>query len=143
MRWWRWWSKFEVMKQMMDVFGDVEPFLENTSVSTATVEKLLSVLRNPSEKARLMVELAVTIDTGMPFVKATYNLEGDGPLVLSCYETIRELNATARQANYPNLLAVASQVSFGDARLESELMQHAKNCVNPSISYYFQQISTK
>ena len=48
MRWWRWWSKFEVMKQMMDVFGDVEPFLENTSVSTATVEKLLSVLRNPS-----------------------------------------------------------------------------------------------
>ena len=90
-----------------------------------------------------MVELAVTIDTGMPFVKATYNLEGDGPLVLSCYETISELNATARQANYPNLLAVASQVSFGDARLESELVQHAKNCVNPSISYYFQQISTK
>ena len=53
-----------VMKQMMDVFGDVEPFLENASVSPATVEKLLSVLRNPSEKARLMVELAVTIDTG-------------------------------------------------------------------------------
>lgn len=104
----RWWSKYEVMKQLMDLFGDVEPFLEEVTVSPATVEKLLSVFRNPREKKLLQVELAVTIDAGMPFVKATYNLEGDGPLVLTCYDTISALNMSARQAHYPNLDAIAA-----------------------------------
>ena len=53
-----------------------------------------------------MVELAVTVDAGMPFVQAMYNLEGDGPLALTCYETISALNAAARQAYYPNLRTV-------------------------------------
>ena len=70
----RWWSKFEVMNQLMDLFGDVQLFLEeHTSISPATRGKLLAILQNPQDKAHLMVELAVTIDAGMPFVKATYN----------------------------------------------------------------------
>ena len=68
----------------------------------STIEKLLSVLRNPQEKKLLQVELAVTVDAGMPFVKATYNLEGDGTLALTCYDTISTLNISARQAHYPN-----------------------------------------
>ena len=60
-----------------------------------TVEKLLSVLRSPHEKKLLQVELAATIGAGMPFVKATYNLEGDGPLVLS-YDTTSALNMAAK-----------------------------------------------
>ena len=89
-----------MMKQLMDLFGDVQPFLEdNTSISPATRGKLLGILQNSQEKAYLMVELAVTIDAAMPFVKATYVLEGDGPLALSCYETISALNAAARQAH--------------------------------------------
>ena len=138
----RWWSKFEVMKQLLDLFGDVLPFLElNTSISPATRGKLLSILHDPHEKSHLMVELAVTIDAGMPFVKATYNLEGDGPLALTCYEAISTLNAAARQAYYPNLMSVASQISSGDSQMESELVQHAKSCVQPGLTYYFQQIS--
>ena len=72
----------------MDLFGDVEPFLQEVTVSPATVEKLLSILRNANEKKLLQVELAATVDAGLPLVKCTYNLEGDGPLVLSCYDTI-------------------------------------------------------
>ena len=49
----RWLSKYKVMKQLMDLFGDVEPFLEEVSVSPVTVEKLLSILRNPREEASL------------------------------------------------------------------------------------------
>ncbi len=64
---------------------------------------LLAILQNPQEKAQLMVELAVTIDASMPFVKATYNLEGDGPSALTCYKTISSLNVAARQTHYPNL----------------------------------------
>jgi len=74
----------------------------------------------------------------MPFVKATYNLEGDGPLALTCYEPISALNVVARQADYHNLAAVASHISSGDAQMERELLQHAKSCVQPGISYYFE-----
>ena len=100
----RWWSKFEVLKQLLDPFGDLIPFLEsNLDFAPATHGKLLAILNDPQQKQKLMIELAVTIDAGMPFVKATYNLEGDGPLVLTCYEIISALNTAARQAYYPNL----------------------------------------
>jgi len=38
------------------------------------------------EEFTLQGELAAVIDIGIHFVSATYDLEGDGPLVLSCYE---------------------------------------------------------
>ena len=86
-----------MMNQLLKFFGDVLPFLEeNTGLSPATRGKLLSILHDPQQKSYLMVELAVTVDAGMPFVQATYNLEGDGPLALTCYETISALNAAAR-----------------------------------------------
>ena len=102
----------------MNLFGDVEPFLQEATVSPATVEKLLSILQDTNEKKLLQVELAATIDTGMLFVKCTYNLEGDGPL-----------EAIARR--------IAS-----NAPEESDLLQHGKDCVQPGIAYYFQQVST-
>ena len=88
-----------------------------------------------------MVELAVTVDAGMRFVQATYNLEGDGPLALSCYETISVLNAAARQAYYPNLWAVTSEISSGNSLIEIDLVQHAKSFVQRGLNYYFQKLS--
>ena len=83
----RWLSKYKVMKQLMDLFGDVEPFLEEVSVSPVTVEKLLSILRNPREEASLD---GVSSNNWCRYAicKATYNLKEDGPLVLNCYDTI-------------------------------------------------------
>ena len=89
-----------------------------------------------------MVELAVTIDAAMPFVKATYNLEGDGLLSLTCYLAISALNAAAKQVNYTNLQALARDLFAGDRKKEEELSQYAKSCVQPGITYYFQQLST-
>ena len=88
-----------------------------------------------------MVELAVTVDAGMRFVQATYKLEGDGPLALTCYETISVLNAVARQAYYPNLQAVTSEISSGNSLIEIDLVQHAKSFVQPGLNYYFQKLS--
>ena len=66
-----------------------QSFLEtHTEISPATRGKLLSMLRDDEERKCLMVELAATIDAATPFVKATYNLEGDGPFALNCYEAI-------------------------------------------------------
>lgn len=55
-----------MLKQVLDLFGDVLPFLEeNTGFSPATRAKLLDMLNDPQQKPYLMVELAVTIDTGI------------------------------------------------------------------------------
>ena len=52
-----------MLKQVLDLFGDVLPFLdENTGFSPATRAKLLDMLNDPQQKPYLMVELAVTID---------------------------------------------------------------------------------
>ena len=45
----------------------------------------------------------LSVDVGKHFVKATYLLEGDGPLVFSCYE---------KQAPFPNFVKLlVSQTS--------------------------------
>lgn len=76
----RWWSKWEVMKQIMLCFGDVMPFLiENEDVGAAFRPKLLDLLNNPHKSSCLRIELAATIDWGEPFVKACYYLEGERP----------------------------------------------------------------
>ena len=43
--------------------------------------KLLEMLDDPTQKIKLLMELAVIIDADEPFIKATYRLEGDGLLV--------------------------------------------------------------
>ena len=68
----RWWSKWEVAKQLMELFGDVLPFLEcSEDVGLATRAKMREILANPQSKALLQLELAVTVDAGLPFVQAT------------------------------------------------------------------------
>ena len=57
------------------------------------------------------MELVAVVDYGEPFVKATYNLEGDRPLALSCYELVQEVVASIQVDNVPNLQAVIRQTS--------------------------------
>ena len=49
---------------------------------------------NPPIIHKLKIELAITVDTGEPFVKATYRMERDGPLVFSAYEEISTFRST-------------------------------------------------
>ncbi len=73
----------------MVYFGDIGPFLEeNRELSQATRTKLLDMLKNTQLKAYIQIELAAIIDAGDTFVKATYKLEGDGPLAFQCYEIL-------------------------------------------------------
>ena len=86
----RWWSKWEVIKHLHDTFGDIPSFVEHENLPPSRL-KLQQILNDPPKNRKLQVELAITVDVGEPFVKATYRLEGDGPLVLSAYEEIAEL----------------------------------------------------
>ena len=72
------------MKQIMEGFPDVQSFIQaSEGISPATIRKLREILTDTVKKVQLKMELAVVIDAGEPFVKGTYNLEGDGAMVLT------------------------------------------------------------
>ena len=77
----RWWSKWEVLHELMVHFGDVEHFLrKKEDVGLSTRQKHFSLFDDSQKTGLLKLELAAVIDYGEAFVKATYNLEGDGHL---------------------------------------------------------------
>ena len=103
----RWWSKWELMNQLLVQFGDIERFLtENSEIAPASNKKLLDILRNSPKNTYLKLELSSIIDWGENFVKATYTLEGDGPLCFKCYEVIDSLLNAIHSAHCPNVTAV-------------------------------------
>ena len=88
----RWWSKWEVIHQVMNQFGDVLPFLQqNQDIGPSLQQKLLDTLINPNSLSLLKIVMAIVADVGEHFVKSTYELEGDGLLALVCYEEVLKL----------------------------------------------------
>ena len=79
------------------------------------------------------MELAITIDAREPFVKATYWLEGDGPLAFKVYEEISLLRSTSLNEHYPNVVAVANKVARSVPSRKTQLIAYAKACVKPCI----------
>lgn len=96
------------MRQLLVQFGDISLFLASgEDFASALRPKLLAVLEDPQQNRLLQLELAATVDAGEPFVKATYRLEGDGPLALECFEVITMLQASINNQYHPNVNAVA------------------------------------
>jgi hypothetical protein len=60
----RWWSRWEVLKQVMLYFGDIGPFLQENEIAPANRGKILAILNDPQKNSRLQVGLAVVIDVG-------------------------------------------------------------------------------
>ena len=100
----RWWTKWEVLNQVSAFFGDVRPLLqENQEISPTTTAKLLAILDDDDSRRTLQLQLAALVDIGKHLVEATYLLEGDGPLLFSCYEMLQSLVTTFSQEHRPNL----------------------------------------
>ncbi len=133
----RWWSRWEVMHQIMVQFGDVMPFLTSDDLgSSATRSHLLAIMQNTQQCQLLQAELAAVVDCGHPIVKTTYQLEGDGPLIFQAYEEIATVRAAIRSAHYPNLQAVTQKIASGDANLQQRLHTYASGCLRPGIQYF-------
>ena len=75
---------------------------------------------------QLRLELAVTIDSGEPFVTRTYLLEGDGELIIAAYKYLREVATACALQNYPLLEAVAQDVADGNDAVKHQLILQAK-----------------
>ena len=81
------------------------------------------------------MELAAVVDAGEPFVKSTYILEGDGPLVFKCYDQIQILKAGIDNPHYPNVIAPAQRLSTR-GHTSQQWTQYTTRCVQPGIDYF-------
>ena len=65
-------------------------------------------LNDPPKNKKLQMELTVTIDAGDQFVKATYRLEGDGPLVyvLTAYKKYPHYKLGFQMNIFTNAVAI-------------------------------------
>ena len=133
----RWWSQFEVIHSMLKTFSDVKKFLERDDLLPATSTKLLQVLDDPAKTRKLKIEIATTVDAMEPFVKATYKLEGDGPLSLEAYQQLSILFSSVSTQHYPNVAAVGKAEANGNASHEQQLLDYSKACVQPAYDYFY------
>lgn len=101
----RLWRKWEVLNQVVNYF--VSFLRENEEICPANRQHLLEIFDDPQSCQDLRMELAAIVHAGVRFVKATYYLEGDGPLIFSCYERLSAVSGAVAVDNYPNTLAVA------------------------------------
>ena len=132
-----WWSKWEVLNQVFELFGDVKPFINHQEeFSNNTRAKLAEYFIDNQKLNTLKVELAAIVDTGKPFVQATYKLEGDGILAFQCYEIISALNTSVVMENYPNVQAVVKSIAKGKTDVQLKWMKHARLCIQPGMDYY-------
>ncbi|KAK3744779.1 hypothetical protein QZH41_004216 [Actinostola sp. cb2023] len=138
----RWWSKFEVMKQVLEYFGDVEPFLrDNDHLAPATRRQILDIFDDPHDANYLELELAALVDGGAPFVSATYYLEGDGPLIFTCYERLATVAHSVTLDAYPNLEGVARRQANGNLPLCNLLVTRTKACITPGLRFFQRKFS--
>ena len=97
----------------MEQFRDVPRFLEDAArekVAPQISRQLVDILQDPNKVSSLKLELAAIIDIGESFVKATYVLEGDGPLVFSCFERLQGVCNACQNLHLPNVHAIAASL---------------------------------
>ena len=122
-----------MLAKLLSTFGDVSIFLlEDDDISSANASKLRTILTDASKTRKLKMELAATVDCMEPFVKATYNLEGDGFLALEVYERLSALYISVRSKHNPNVTAVAKKEASGNSAREKQLLDYADVCVKPA-----------
>ncbi len=132
----RWWSKFEVIYQLHKTFGDVSSFLHRDDLPPATTAKLLRIVEDECMCRKLKMEIAITVDAMEAFVKATYKLEGDGPIALVAYQQISLLYSHVSLEHFPNVNAVARSLANGNSTHERQLIDYAKAACVPAYAYF-------
>lgn len=126
----------EMIHQLHDSFGDILQYLQSAELPITTTAKLLRIIVDQPTYRKFKVELATTVDAMLPFVKATYSLEGDGPLALQAYQIVSLLYNHISMQYYPNLVAVARQLSQDSVTRENQLVAHGDACCVPAYDFF-------
>lgn len=110
----RWWSRWEIMKQVAENFGSVPGFLaslEADEIGDASTKKMLTIMNHHRDTLRL--ELAAVLSCER-LCTATYRLEGDGLELLLVHQTVEALRAFGRtlgndSSDLPSVAALLRQ----------------------------------
>ena len=130
-----------MMNLVLEYFADVEPFVrENDHLAPATRTHLMEIFNSPGDSKDLELKLAAFVDGGNHFVSATYYLEGDGPLVFSCYERLATVSNAVTVAAYPNVEGVARRQAVGNLPVYNQLVAKAKACINPGLQFFSEKV---
>ena len=73
-------------------------------------------------------------------MRATYELEGDGVLVLTCYEHILKIRAAIHCGYYPNVQAIPRQDFPGNTSLQQQWCAYSISCVQPGLDYFEEKL---
>lgn len=109
---------------------------QHDDIGPSTRTKLLAFFDDPRKKLYLELELATLVDAALPFVQATYKLEGDGPLVFHCYDIISTVTTAMQVAHYPNVDAISQRLVTTRSYSQQQLLAYAKQCIQPAYQYY-------
>ena len=115
--------------------------LEYDHLAPATSGQLLDIFNDASDAKELKLELVAMTDGGSHFVTATYNLEGDGPLIFSCHERLASVSHSVAVDAYPNLEGVASRQANGNLALRNQLVTRTKQCISPVLCFFQRKFS--
>ena len=69
-------------------------------------------------------------------MKSTYSLEGDGILILKCFEEIVKIQGVIQHGRHPNLEAISQSIAAGNAVIQQQWLQHGLGCVKPGLDYF-------
>ena len=84
------------------------------------------------------------MDWGEPFVKACYDLEGDGPLTFECYERVDRVLASIATENIPNVRATAEELTRQPPSHphHEQWMTYARSSVKDGLDYFKHQLAS-
>ena len=132
-----------MIRDILTYFADIQPFLEDiTDLAPKIRDRLLPMLQDQEQKERLQLKIAIVVDAGEPLVKATYNLEGDGPLALTAYKILQEVSTAVGNKHYPNTDAVIRHIT-DDPLAATHLRQEAHACARPATNYFLQKFNVE
>lgn len=68
-------------------------------------------------------------------------MEGDGPLVFSCYELLATVSNAVAVAAYPNVKGVARRQAVGNLAVYNQLVAKAEACIYPGLQFFHRKFS--
>ena len=110
------------------------------NIAPQIVAQIQDILSDKQRWINLQLELTAVVDIVEQFVKATYYLEGDGPLVFSCYERWQTAAEACQAPHFPNVRAVSSAI-VRENPIEQAVAfeERAKTTVNPAIQWFLRK----
>ena len=138
----RWWSHHEeyvcIGKNGADIADKFVPSLLAQGICPAASARLADILFIPDVEILFVVEVWATIEFTRPFIKATYDTEGNGFESLHVFNRISALGTHCDMfsaATVPHTMAIALQRT-GDPKRAAVLVQEAIDKMQGGIDYF-------